>query len=227
MKPLRTFDSMKSLPFWVVGTFGLFFSVLATSAEIKGPEELEPGRIGTFETDLKGSALVFPAGKGDLVQDTGKTRFYFSSTVEDEYTLVFFGVDESSQPVLLQKVFRVESEEEIEPSPEPKPDPKPSPSVKLTDAEKKNLAWCLECTLANINSGKIINAYGARVSFKAYASQAFQSPSEAVKQTLDRWSADSNWETLNDSTVSLKKFLAEVKPPEKITDCPTGTCPWN
>lgn len=226
MKSRLTFNLFFGIPFWVVLILGTLVSMLATSMEIQGPGKIEPGKIATFESPLAGSALVFPAGKCDLISDSGKLKFYFASTTEGEYTLVFFGVDSESKPVLLQKVFEVESSDEITPSPEPEPSPKPSPSVKLTDAEKKNLAWCLECTLANINSGKIMNAYGARVSFKAYASQAFQSPSEAVKQTLDRWSQESNWETLNDSTASLKKFLAEVKPPEKITDCPTGTCPW-
>ncbi len=193
--------------------------VSAASGGLEGPEELESGRIGTFESELPGSVLIFPAGKGDLISDSGKLKFYFSSTVPGEYTLVFFGVSEENQPVLLQKAFQVKGSRKAE----PQPDPEPFPDM-LSAKEKENLNWCVSKILEGIQNRTITSTYHVRVMFKSYADSLFQEPTDAVRKTLDRWTSEADWTSLEALRKSFLKFQKETAP-VSVSTCPDGQCP--
>jgi len=209
---------------WV--SFLLFLSfpafspaVSAAAAGLEGPEELEAGRIGTFDSELPGSVLIFPAGKGDLISDSGKLRFYFASTIPGEYTLVFFGVSDDGQPVLHQKAFQVKGSRKAE----PQPDPEPSPNG-LSAEEKKKLSWCVSKILEGIQNRTINSAYNVRVMFKSYVNTLFPEPTDAVSKILDRWTSEADWTSLDALKDSFLKFQKEVDP-ASVSTCPNGQCP--
>lgn len=193
--------------------------VSAAAGGLEGPEELESGRIGTFESELPGSVLIFPAGKGDLISDSGKLRFYFASTIPGEYTLVFFGVSDDGQPVLLQKAFQVKGSRKAE----PQPDPEPSPDM-LSAKEKENLNWCVSKILEGIQNRTITSTYNVRVMFKSYVESLFPEPTDAVRKTLDRWTSEADWTSLEALRKSFLKFQKETAP-ASVSTCPDGQCP--
>lgn len=234
---------MKRLKFSVLGALVLFLSCpgAAPASTVAGPQEVEPGKLTTFEADTPGVFLVIPAREGEFQTDSNGMRLYFATTTGGTYTLVHSCI-EDGQIAQVQKTFTVGTPEPS-PAPEPTPEPQPEPDNSLTAAmqnaakdlqsatltqERNALRSAFEAVTAGIEDGTITAPEDARATLRI----TWQTTAITIgKDVVKRWKPvlDAASEHMDTTTLEgLKKGCAEAaevlkEPPAE--GCKDGKCP--
>lgn len=190
-------------------------AILASSvfgAEITGKESVHIGQLATFSADVEGDWLVVPAKGVGVAKDTGKKALYLSATVEGEYTIIFFAV-ENGAPVITQKALTVGT-----PEPTPEPQPNPAPVVTLTNAEREAVSSVMSSILRGIEAGTIRTPQGARATFKKLLTEKIAACedgtcalSENMIDAIRTWEASMDITTLEGIRIGFKKVLEGLK----------------
>ncbi len=237
---------MKRLKFSVLGALVLFLSCpgAAQASTVAGPQEVEPGKLTTFEADTPGVFLVIPAREGEFQTDSNGKRLYFATTTNGTYTLVHSCI-EDGQISQVQKTFTVGTPEPA-PAPDPTPEPQPTPDDSLTAAiqpaakdlqsttltqERNALRSAFEAVTAGIDDGTITAPEDARatlrITWQTTAITIGKDVTQRWKPVLDAASEHMDTTTLEGLKAGCKEAADALKetPAEGCKDgkCPTRT----
>ncbi len=236
---------MKRLKYSMLGALVLFLSCPGTApaSTVAGPQEVEPGKLVTFEADTPGVFLVIPAREGEFQTDSNGKRLYFATTTNGTYTLVHSCI-EDGQIAQVQKTFTVGTPEPAPaPEPDPAPQPDPEPENSLTAAmqtaakdlqsatltqERNALRSAFEAVTAGIDDGTITAPEDARATLRI----TWQTTAITIgKDVTQRWKPvlDAASEHMDTTTLDgLKKGCAEAADALKESPaegCKDGKCP--
>lgn len=156
----------RMLKFWIIGAAICFFGFcqsFTNGATLTGPENAAVGRLITINSDVKGDWLIYPPNAADMAKDSDEKTLYMVARQEGEFTVIFFGV-ENSKPVITQMELFVG--EIVHPNPEPSPNPNPAPITKISQEDKEALIYALQRVISGVENGSIKTANGARSTFK-------------------------------------------------------------
>lgn len=208
----------RMLKFWIIGAAICFFGLCQSwliGATLTGPENAAVGRLITINSDIKGDWLVYPPNAADMAKDSDEKTLYMVARQEGEFTVIFFGV-ENSKPVITQMELFVGKI--VHPNPEPSPNPNPAPITKISQDDKEALIYALQRVISGVDNGSIKTPQGARSTFKQALMTKGQVCNgrncylrESLQKIADELTERTNFDTAETVKNSFETFLSEVE----------------